>query len=206
MHRFPPEWAGAKEVCRRAAATDRTDQTDQTDPMRRPAGSPDSKPREYCTVWRLKRLPAAPSGLLAGSRGYFVRTVATHTGCGTVLGSSSRAELQRWTVDLDRQRATCDRAGQRQASTMARRVDVVSIADEIADRIVGVEADDRLTWLGDGRVRLKVGKIFAAHAGYQQTVQGRRKRSREALIGRLSTKGCAHLGRNMFEQLTMQGS
>ena len=34
---------------------------------------------------------------------------------GTVLGSI-RAEVQRWTVDLDRQTATCERAGHRQLS------------------------------------------------------------------------------------------
>ena len=32
---------------------------------------------------------------------------------GTVLGSA-RAELQRWTVDLDRRTATCERVGHRQ--------------------------------------------------------------------------------------------
>ena len=71
---------------------------------------------------------------------------------GTVLGST-RAELQQWTVDLDRQTATCERTGHRQLSPMAKRVDVDSIADEIADRIVGGEPDDRLSWLRDGRVQ-----------------------------------------------------
>ena len=100
---------------------------------------------------------------------------------GTVLGST-RAELQRWTVDLDRQTATCQRTGHRQLSPMAKRVDVGSIADQIASRIVGGEADDRLTWLKDGRVRVEMGRIFPAQSGYKQTVQGRRRRLREALI------------------------
>ena len=68
---------------------------------------------------------------------------------GTVLGST-RAELQRWTVDLDRKTATCERAGHRQLSPMAKRVDVGSIADEVANKIVGGESDDRLTWLEMG--------------------------------------------------------
>jgi hypothetical protein len=116
---------------------------------------------------------------------------------GTVLGST-RAELQRWSVDLDRERATDGRIGHRQLSPMERRVDLGPIADEVAHKITNGEADDRLSWLGDGRVRVEVGKIFPAQSGYKQTVQGRRQRLREALIERLATKGWAHLGRNTF--------
>ena len=118
---------------------------------------------------------------------------------GTVLGST-RAELQRWTVDLDHRIATCEQSGHRQLSQMASRVDVEPIGEEVADRIVTGEADDRLTWLGDGRVRVEVGKIFAQGSGYDQTVQGRRRRLREALIERLSPRGWVHLGRNTFGQ------
>jgi hypothetical protein len=116
---------------------------------------------------------------------------------GTVLGST-RAEVQQWLVDLDRQTATCEPSGHRQLNPMAKRVDVGSIADEIAQRIVGREADDRLRWLEDGRVRVEVGRIFPGQSGYKQTIQGRRRRFREALIKRLSTKGWVHLGRNTF--------
>ena len=105
---------------------------------------------------------------------------------GTVLGST-KAELQRWTVHLDRQTATCERTGHRQLSPMARRVDVGPIADEIARKIASGEADDQLSWLGDGRVRVEVSKIFPAQSGYKQTVQCRRMRLREALIERLIT-------------------
>ena len=118
---------------------------------------------------------------------------------GTVL-ASTRAELQPWSVDLDRGTATCERTGHRQLSPMARRVDVGPIADEVARKIASGEADDQLSWLGDGRVRVEVGKIFPAQSGYKQTVRCRRMRLREALIERLSTKGWAHLGRNTFGQ------
>ena len=99
---------------------------------------------------------------------------------GTILGST-RAEVQRWAVDLNRQTATCEHAGHRQLSPMAQRVDCGSLAGEIAGKIGSGEADDRLRWLGDGRVRVEVGRIFPAHTGYKQTVQGRRRRLREAL-------------------------
>src|SRR5208283_4498792 len=114
---------------------------------------------------------------------------------GTVLGST-RADIHRWTVDLEHQTATCERTGQRQLSSMAKRVDVGYIADEIARKITNGEADDRLRWLGDGRVRVELGRIFPERSGYKQTVQGRRRRLREALIERLTTKGWAHLGRS----------
>ena len=64
--------------------------------------------------------------------------------------------------------------------------------------IAGGEADDRLRWLGDGRVRVVMVRIFPERSGYKRTVQGRRMRLREALIERLSTKGWAHLDRNTF--------
>jgi hypothetical protein len=63
---------------------------------------------------------------------------------------------------------------------MAQQVDVGSIADEVTGRILVGEADDGLGWLGDGRVRVEVGKIFPDRSGYKQTIQGRRRRLREA--------------------------
>jgi hypothetical protein len=123
---------------------------------------------------------------------------------GTVLGSS-RAEHQQWCVDIDRQIASCESTGHRQLSPMATGVDVDSIALEIVQRIVSGKADDRLSWLEDRRVKVQVSKIFPDASGYKQTVHGRRKRLREALIEILSTKGWVHLGRNTFGQLKTQG-
>jgi hypothetical protein len=96
---------------------------------------------------------------------------------GTVLGST-RAEFQRWTVDLEKKSATCERVGHRQLSPMAKRLDVRPIADEIAEKIVNGQPDDRLRWLGDGSVRVQMGKSFSEGSGYKQTVQGRRRRLR----------------------------
>lgn len=120
---------------------------------------------------------------------------------GTALGST-RAELQRWSVDLDRRTATCERAGHRQLSPMAGRVDVGPIAEEVVWLILGGLANDRLRWLGEGRVRVEMGRIFPERSGYKQTVQGRRKRLRDALIRRLSPLGWSHLGKNSFGKAT----
>ena len=61
--------------------------------------------------------------------------------------------------------ATSEQAGHRQLSPMANRVDVAPIADEIAELIVGGVIDDRLRWLGDGRVRVHMGNIFPGLPG-----------------------------------------
>jgi hypothetical protein len=120
---------------------------------------------------------------------------------GTVLGST-RAELQRWTVDLDRKTATCDHTVQRQSSPMAEKVDVGSMAEELAQKIVDGVADDRLRWLEDGRVRVEAARSFPAQSGYKQTVQGRRLRFRARLIERLRATGWVHVRRNTFERTT----
>ena len=120
---------------------------------------------------------------------------------GTVLGST-RAEVQRWAVDVGHGTATLEGTARRQLSPLAKRVNVAPIAEEIASLIAGSVIDDRLRWLGDGRVRLEVGRIFPERSGYKQTVQGRRKRLREALIETLGPKGWGHLGRNTFGQTT----
>jgi hypothetical protein len=118
---------------------------------------------------------------------------------GMVLGST-RTEIQRWSVDLDRRTAKFEQNGHRQLSSMATTVHVAPIAGEIADLIVGGVLDERLRWLGDGRVRVEVGRILPEWSGYKQTVQGRRKRLSGALIEALAPKGWIHLGRNTFRQ------
>jgi hypothetical protein len=116
---------------------------------------------------------------------------------GTVLGSS-RGELQHWAIDLDQKTASCERTGHRQLYQMATRVEVQPIADEIAGKILAGETDHRLRWLPDERVRVEMGTIFPRGSGFQQTVEGRRRRLREKLIESLSPRGWVHLGRNTF--------
>ena len=97
----------------------------------------------------------------------------------TVLGSTA-GEGQQWSVD--------------------------SIADEIAHKIMLGEADERLSWLTNGSVRVQMAKIFPTHSGYQHTVQERRRRLKAAVIDRLRRKGWEHLGRTTFGHRTPQGS
>jgi hypothetical protein len=97
--------------------------------------------------------------------------------------------------------ATCESTGHRQLSPLAKRVDLEPIADEITDKIIRGEPDDRLRWLSNGRVRVEMGKIFPKGSGFKQTIEGRRGLLRGALIERLSTKGWVLLGRNTFGRI-----
>ncbi len=123
---------------------------------------------------------------------------APKTGCRIGKLRLWKIGVQRWTVDLDRQTATSKQVGYRQLSRMAGRVDVGPIADELAGKIASGEADVRLSWLPDGRVRVEMGKIFPDGSGFRQTVEGHRRRLSRTLIERLSASGWNHLGRSTF--------
>ena len=73
-----------------------------------------------------------------------------------------------------------------------------AIAEKLAGKIVGGEADDVLEWLEAGRVRVDVHKIFPDHAESRTTMIGRRNRLRKTLVERLSPRGWDYLGRYMF--------
>jgi len=78
---------------------------------------------------------------------------------GTVFGST-RAELQRWTVDIQKMTATCETGGQRQFSAMQPRLEVEPLAEEIAALIVNRQQDERLKWYEDGMVQVVIGKVL----------------------------------------------
>jgi hypothetical protein len=103
-------------------------------------------------------------------------------------------------VDLDSGTATSGRTRHRQLSLMAKRVDIEPIAAEVVGLIVGGVSDERLHWLDDGRVRVELGRIFPEQSGFKQTIQGRGRKLREALIEALAPRGWTHLGRNTFRQ------
>lgn len=65
---------------------------------------------------------------------------------------STRADLQRWTVNLERKTADCERAGHRQLHPTAPRISIQGLADEVVGRIVRGEPDDRLERNNDGSV------------------------------------------------------
>ena len=97
---------------------------------------------------------------------------------GTVMGSS-RAEFQRWKVDVNKMTVGYEISGHRQIHPMVKRLDVRPIAEEIVQLILDKKEDERLKWKQD-RVTINIGKIKELEAGsaLPQTLAGRRKRFR----------------------------
>jgi hypothetical protein len=107
---------------------------------------------------------------------------------GTVLGSS-RAEIQRWIVDLDVRSARTEHAGRyRQLRPRGPVVDVVPIADEIASLIATDADDERLEWSRDRQsIRVTTSK-WLPHAP-AQTTRSRAARLKAALLPKLAELG-----------------
>ncbi len=116
---------------------------------------------------------------------------------GTVMGSS-RADLQRWTVDIETLVAECEIVGHRQVEQMQARLDVRPLAKDVARLIVSRAADPRLKWCDDGSVRVLIGKMIPAGSAVRQTLEGRRRRFRDALTGLLEDKGWRVVRPNVY--------
>ncbi|MDK2745312.1 MAG: hypothetical protein NDI90_20620 [Nitrospira sp. BO4] len=106
---------------------------------------------------------------------------------GTVKGSAY-AEVQTWTIDVDRRTASCVPDGKRFIGKRQLKLDVQSVAKEIAMLIEQGRDDSRLKWLSNSRVKVLVGKVISAD-GPQQTVHSRRKRFRTTLVAQLRERG-----------------
>jgi hypothetical protein len=90
-----------------------------------------------------------------------------------VVHGSSRAELQRWEVDLQSRTATLVSSGRRQIRPTAAPMDVGAIAAEIAS-IVNEGRDDVRIVRQDNTVRILTGDIIPSTNS--QTTAGRRRR------------------------------
>jgi hypothetical protein len=121
---------------------------------------------------------------------------------GTVLGST-RAELHRWQINLDEITAACSVAGQRTVgptSKAVRQSVLQLVAQEIAALVQQGASDPRLNWKGSDAVHVVVEQIIPTTSGFARTVQGRRKRLRQALEEVLAKDGWTHAGRNVFKR------
>lgn len=116
---------------------------------------------------------------------------------GTVNGST-RAELQHWEVNLDDQTAYIVKEGHRQLKTMAPRVSVKVIAEEIADLIISGKNDERIRRQDDGSVKVRASRVFTGRSGYKRTVEGRRKRLVECVRDQLFERGWTAIAGNAF--------
>lgn len=115
---------------------------------------------------------------------------------GAVLGSS-RAELHRWEINIDKKTAHCMQGSYRQIRPRQPRLDVRPLAEKIAVMIIDHQDAEYLKWDKDGTVRVKIGKLLPP-VGPKQTVASRRRRFREAIEQLLSTAGWRKVRPNVY--------
>ena len=108
-------------------------------------------------------------------------------------------ELQHWEVDVDKRTAQIVKTGHRQLDSMAPRVSVKELAEEIAERILSGEDDERIKRLEDGSVKVLVSEIFPTGSGFRWTVSGRRKRLVQYVAERLSQERWIETVSNVFK-------
>jgi hypothetical protein len=112
----------------------------------------------------------------------------------TVLGST-RAELHRWSVNVEEGTADCERGRYRQIWRAAPKLDVRPIAARVCEAVqLGPASDCDLVkegvidWEADDLVSIKHGMLIPDDT-YQQTVAGRRRRFRKQLEERMLSIG-----------------
>jgi hypothetical protein len=118
---------------------------------------------------------------------------------GTVLGSS-RAEIQEWTVDLDKLTKTVETVGGRQVRPTQPRLDVKPIAADLCSAILTGKQDDRLKWNGNSEVRVLIGRVLPDGSAVKETLAARRKRLRNELTRLLAAEGWKLLSPNVYER------
>jgi hypothetical protein len=119
---------------------------------------------------------------------------------GAVVPGSSRAELQRWNIDVNKGTASLGGCGFRRAKDVppSTRLDTRPLAREIAQLIVNRVPDSRLKWKPGGQVRVAIGLLMPNRSAAKQTVDGRRKRFRAQLDEQLSGTGWKAIRPNLY--------
>jgi hypothetical protein len=118
---------------------------------------------------------------------------------GTVLGSS-RAERQRWDVNLETSTAVCSRPGHRQLTPMAPRLDVRPLARATVASILGRQPAEGLRWARDGTVRVQIGCIIPTGSAVGPTLAGCRRRFWKALDDELIHAGWTQVRHSVYRR------
>lgn len=91
---------------------------------------------------------------------------------------STRAELQVWRIDIERNSATCvSSRTYRQHAPRTEPVKTAPIAGEIADAIAAGRDDERLIWGRDGKVRVMLAEVLPQGPGTCGPVPGAQNNS-----------------------------
>lgn len=121
---------------------------------------------------------------------------------GGLANGGTRAEVQRWALDLDRMAAHCEGGSYRQIRPRARPLNVRPLAQEIAGLILARSEDARLKWKDDRTVRILITETVPAGSDYGQTVKERRKRFRTVLSSLLERDGWRTVRPNVYEKVS----
>jgi len=122
----------------------------------------------------------------------------------TVHGSS-RATLQRWSLNLDEMTASCDDSGFRQLRPLSPSLKVEPIAKEIADAILHHEEHPHVERLKNGGVRLHITEPLGGQSIPKRTMEGRRKRFLKALDSLVAPHGWARSSGGVYRQYDPAG-
>ena len=108
---------------------------------------------------------------------------------GTVQGSS-RAELHRWSINLQEATGSCEQGGYRQLTPPARRLDVRSIVEQTCEAVqLGpASTSDVIEWKSADEISIRHGALIPDN-GPKQTVAGRRRRFQRELQDRMESIG-----------------
>jgi hypothetical protein len=117
----------------------------------------------------------------------------------TVLGSS-RAERQKWGIDIIQKKADCAIVGYRQIRERQSKLNVELLAKDIFKLICKGKKNDQLKWNNDGSVRIQIGKIIrlSENSATKQTVASRRKRFRKRMDEIMDKEGWQKLKENLY--------
>jgi hypothetical protein len=114
---------------------------------------------------------------------------------GGMVQGSTRAEKQKWNLDIEKKTVYQSIVGFRQVHPRASTLNVKLIAEEVCKAVQEgphskseLTVSGKLVWKGDGHLVIKHGKIIP-NEGFQQTIAGRRKRFRTDLQRELDALG-----------------
>jgi hypothetical protein len=124
-----------------------------------------------------------------------VFTIERHGG--TVLGSG-RAELQHWEVNVEQRTAVIVKTGYRQLRPMAERILIKPLVQSILAALRSGGESDLVSRHDDGTVSVNTTLIFPTGSAVRMTLEGRRKRLREAVASVLVKDGWKRLGKDLF--------
>ena len=118
---------------------------------------------------------------------------------GTVMGSS-RAERQRWGIDIIQKKVHWGTVGYRQIYERQSNLNVGLLVKEVFKLIIDGTKDDRLKWNKDGSVRIQIGKIneLSKSSAVKQTLEGRRKRFMTSMDELMNKEGWQKLKSNIY--------